>query len=143
MTLKATEGHTRWAIGRDVVGNRDCPHRARWRLVTPWFGVRLHHFVGAGEDPWPHNHPFSFVTIVLRGSYRDIDADGTVDELRAGSIRYRPSWHAHRIEGKGARTLVFSGPERQDWGYFTPEGFVSARKYRALHDYAPCEHAQA
>jgi hypothetical protein len=59
----------RW---RETLGLRDCPMTTRWRVVTPWFSLRLHHLLPDGEDAHPHDHRWAFVTLVLRGGYDDL-----------------------------------------------------------------------
>lgn len=139
LTRSNKDGVILWAIGGPVVvGNPDCPHFRRWRLVTPWFGIRLHHFVGPDGDRPPHDHPFAFVTLVLWGSYRDVSADG-VDRLRAGSVRIRPAEHTHRVETDGAWTLVLSGPMTRPWGFWVDGRFMPHKIYRARYGHAPCD----
>ena len=47
-------------------------HFRRWRfLETPWFGIYLHYIAKADEDKHPHDHPWSFVGIILWGGYEE------------------------------------------------------------------------
>lgn len=63
----------------------DCPYMERWVVgIGPgkfwkrakedgpnaWFAIRLHHFFRSDEDHL-HDHPWWFLTLVLRGSYED------------------------------------------------------------------------
>lgn len=56
----------------EVIGPPECPLMHRWTLASR-FGrkVILHHFLPNATDAVPHDHPASFVTIVLRGGYDD------------------------------------------------------------------------
>jgi hypothetical protein len=48
----------------------------RWRFFsTPWFGVRLHHILRSDADLELHDHPFSFLSIVLAGGYTEFTPD--------------------------------------------------------------------
>lgn len=105
----------------------------RLRIVqTPWFGVMMHDLLGPDKEDL-HDHPWSFVSFILRGSYTE-----RVDRSPgyAGKTRYvrtwnRWSWHkmdanwAHRIEriSPGTRSIIFTGKRKRDWGFWVPAGF--------------------
>ena len=93
----------------------------------------LHRFVG---DDWcldPHDHPKVFWSIGLRGSYveevYEVIPGGCVRGVRLKEqITFRAPWirrfepsHTHRIRASstgGAWTLVFTGPETDEWGFW-------------------------
>lgn len=87
----------------------------------------LHHFRPHSEDEF-HDHPWSFRTFVLWGSYVDesLGWDGLVrDVLRPGSTRRRPALHAHRTSCTGhVWTFVVTGPKERQWCKGTPESWV-------------------
>lgn len=117
---------------RETIGEPDCPLFFRWTLINLGFAkVLWHAWVPGSTDLDPHDHPRSFVTVVLRGGYDDVDADGNVDVMRAPAVRYRPADHAHttRTHDKGAWTLVFMGPVRREWGFIRGGRWWSARSY--------------
>jgi hypothetical protein len=60
------------------------------------------------------------VTLVLRGGYDDVQPDGTIDRVRAPTLRFRRAEHAHitHVGPKGATTLVVMGPLRREWGFW-------------------------
>lgn len=67
----------RW-FPREEIGPPECPILHRWTLIgTRGRGKRslgkllLHHFLPNADDRAVHDHPASFVTFVLRGSYVD------------------------------------------------------------------------
>ncbi len=94
-----------------------------------------------------HDHPSPFWTLVLRGGYDDIElcriCQGTgwlddymrsewrcgrcggkgeivAEQMRPGTLRYRPASHAHRTRTPtGAWTLVLMGRKRQPWGFWS------------------------
>jgi hypothetical protein len=45
------------------------PYLIRWAINTPFGGVKLHHILRSDEDRDCHDHPWSFLSIVLRGGY--------------------------------------------------------------------------
>lgn len=50
----------------------------------------MHHWLGPDDDRAFHDHPWWFLTLVLRGGYADRHPGGE-DRLRAGSVRIRPA----------------------------------------------------
>lgn len=137
--LTSTEGR-RWAFMQrydicDLADPTDLYLR-RWRLVqTPWFGVYLHRIQRPDGDRYLHDHPWSFVSLILWGGYREAyldqaDAAFTPDRprnrwLRAGTMHRmgRGSFHAiRRLLRVPTWTLVLVGPRRHGWGYLTDDG---------------------
>jgi len=109
----------------------------------PRFAARIHHICRSDRDRHPHDHPWSYLTIILRGGYfevRPILKDGLQagEETQwhgPGSILFRPanSWHRLVIPtGKTAWTLFCTGPNAQEWGFLTEIGKVHWRKYLGL-----------
>lgn len=91
----------------------------------PWpFRPVIHHFSGPDLGN-PHDHPWSFTTFILSGSYIEevytIAADGSwskdVVHRSAGSSHRVEATHIHRIielpEG-ACWTMVISGPQERD-----------------------------
>lgn len=125
-------------IKREVIGVPECPLMHRWTLLgePTWPGkwplkVMVHHFLPTQRDRDPHDHPRSFVTLVLLGGYDDIQPTGTVDRVRAPAVRFRPAEHAHiTVAGKrGAWTLVVMGPKRRAWGFFRNGRWWPCKRY--------------
>jgi hypothetical protein len=57
----------------ELIGPAECPILWRRTLLVSRFGkLMLHRFVPGASDRDPHDHPSSFVTIVLRGGYDDV-----------------------------------------------------------------------
>jgi hypothetical protein len=112
---------------------------ARLRIIqTPWFGIYLHDIYEPDAARDPHNHPWSFVSIVLRGSYTELlwpDAEHAWwivrQTHRRWSIHRMSRQSAHRIAyaAPGLKTLILTGPRRSNWGFFTPAGFVPWQQY--------------
>jgi hypothetical protein len=128
---------SRLKIGKPDVGLY--PDRLRI-IATPWFGVYLHHIVRPDADPDPHDHPWPFGSLVLRGWYEEeLHPIPHVFLARREPWRYRRlSWHtmprdqAHRITDispGGVWTLVLVGRRRGTWGFHTPYGFVPWQDY--------------
>jgi hypothetical protein len=124
-------------IEREVIGQESCPLMLRWTFLD-WGFVKamIHYFPAEVSDRDPHDHPRPFVTLVLRGSYRDESWDWrefswdprkkkewknerTVERVRAGAFRFRRAEHLHIVETDevGCWTLVVMGPVVRDWGF--------------------------
>lgn len=121
-----------------------------WLLRTRWFSMRLHHIATADLDRHFHDHPWSFISLVLRGGYREarpatiepcfLDGSTEIERIivtsrRAGSIALRRATDRHRVSGVMPETwtLVILGPKRQWWGFYTPNGKVHWRDYESHH----------
>lgn len=83
------------------LGLPECPYMRRWVIDFKIFAIRVHRWQGSDDARAFHDHPWWFLTLVLRGSYTDVSPDGR-DQLRAGSIRYRPAHHRHNRRHRSA-----------------------------------------
>jgi hypothetical protein len=114
----------------------------------------LHQFLRDDDDRALHDHPSWAVSYMLAGGYIEhtIAAGGihSREWLRAGSIRFLPTRHTHRIEllrhvvingdpfvrktdpTKHCWSLFLFGPTVRDWGFHCPErGWVHWKEFTA------------
>lgn len=56
------------------LGREECPYMRRWVLNLGLFAIRLHHWSGSDDERHLHDHPWPFLTIVLKGGYTDVSA---------------------------------------------------------------------
>lgn len=91
----------------------------RWVLTTPLGTVRLHHLC-APDVALFHDHPWAFLSIVLRGWYAEEFPDGSW--LRRGLLSW--AWRSERVLHRvsavsdgGCWTFVVTGPKRKSWGF--------------------------
>jgi hypothetical protein len=126
------------------------------------FSIRLHHICRPDMDRWPHDHPWAFISIILRGGYvEEICTPEQFDYVSAGEpgrrhniwapyhtrrihrFNFKTNTDLHRIvkffRPQGAWTLVFTGPERRDWGFMTDKGWLSRKEFGlgGSNDYGP------
>jgi len=116
------------------------PFLDRWGIVHERIGgFYLHHIAGPDPGMDLHDHPWSFVSIILRGSYTEQTAEAREACLlaeiaeqwpetserswRRFSIHRMPLTIAHRITAvePGTWTLVLRGPTRRKWGFYLPD----------------------
>jgi hypothetical protein len=125
----------------------------RWWLI-PYsrFGIacRLHHILKSDDDRAFHDHPWPYLTVVLRGGYTEVkpryDRSGFyLGESRRwygpGSVIFRRAKSWHRLEippGASAWTMFISGPKRQSWG-FLPHTTTKIYWREYLNDWASDE----
>jgi hypothetical protein len=112
------------------------------------WAARVHHIATPDLDRHMHDHPWDFVSIVLRGGYKElrplsIDPAFDGDEERSylvdrrpGSIVLRLSTDRHRVVDvlPDTWTLFITGPKRQWWGFHTETGKVHWRDYESVHN---------
>lgn len=101
-------------------------------LDTPWFGIYLHRMVGPDWSPHNHDHPWPFVSFVLRGEYVEM----------AGNVARRVRWFnvkraidQHRIVWirEPTWTLVLRGKRVREWGFWTESGWIQFEEYEARY----------
>lgn len=118
------------------IGGRENPYMIRWFIIprNRWFNVYLHKFCRDDDDRALHDHPWWFVSIMLRGGYAEHHPGiGAMPNIRkAFSVAFRKATDQHRIqlfrdsEGrvKSCWTLVITGRKQRTWGFWCPKGFV-------------------
>lgn len=121
----------RYRLIPDRVTGDDYMHRYYLFLKDrKWFpfNVTLHKIVRS-DDPIMHDHPWPYLTIVLKGGYYEhtpvFDSDGKkfaeCSRWRGpGSIIRRGAKEYHWLEledGKPATTLFFMGRQQREWGF--------------------------
>lgn len=115
----------------------------RWYLIprNPFINVYLHHFLSSDDDRALHDHPWWFVSLILRGGYIEMgeSAEGkmtalcrtAVTDIRSPfwrrCIAFRPATHQHRVvlattdeRDLPCWTLIVTGPRRRLWGFWCP-----------------------
>jgi hypothetical protein len=92
-------------------------------LKTRWFNLYLHQLDAPAWHPVGcHDHPWWFVTVLLKGGYLERHVNGAVVEWNRrypGQILYRSASHAHDVITPYGRSwsLVLTGRKSRDWGF--------------------------
>lgn len=121
-------------IHRTEKGQKPRRYLKRYYIFrSAWFGVFIHQFWSSDPDHY-HDHPWSNVTLVLRGGYYESGPDGITKWRRVGFVRYRPAELFHRItvgpHAAGTPWSMFIHFKRKrDWGFLTHEGWFEAEQY--------------
>ncbi len=109
-------------------------HFVRWQLFAiPFTSIKvyLHLIDKADEDADEHDHPWNFISLILRGGY--VETSGhKITRRTPGSLAYKSAQESHRVITLLGRTysLVVVWGERRPWGYQTPIGWVEQGEYR-------------
>lgn len=123
---------------RKVIGDGPVPLLVRHIVFRlPSLGVYIHKLCRSDHDRALHDHPWPFVSVILRTGYFEVH-DQTIDgkqvtiDHQPGALLLRPAEWRHRViikDGKPAWTLVIVGRRLRKWGFFTPTGWCWWRKY--------------
>lgn len=114
----------------------------RLHLVkTPWFAICLHWLNAPDPEPFLHDHPVTFLSIILRGGYCEERI-----RPRRPLMWIKRRWFNFIRARKDDRhtifhvephtlTLCFMGPKTREWGFNTSCGWMhwkayNDRKYR-------------
>lgn len=142
--MKQVQGRRspRWAVwSKMLIPCKDgSDYLFRVRIIqTPWFGVFLHDIYEDDGDRDCHNHPWSFLSIVLRGEYTERyypepETRPTYYVLKRHtnrSIHKMGRTAAHRIIDASPRlkTLILTGPRQSTWGFFCDGVFIDWQDY--------------
>ena len=97
-------------------------------LKTPWFAICIHWIKKPDPEPFEHDHPVSFLSVILRGRYTE----------KRNNVYKRNKWfnffratdnHTIMDCDPDTMTICFMGPKVRDWGFHTDEGWIYWRDY--------------
>jgi hypothetical protein len=117
-------------ISSDMIAH---DYMRRWRLVTPWGCLRVHHILRSDRDRHFHDHPMDFVSLILRGGYVEYQPNSQARVCRPGDVVVHRAEDLHflKLRGNSAWTVLVTGPFRRTWGFATEDGWVAAGEYEA------------
>lgn len=138
--MKRQYKYTKFALFRyyeilDHANNTDVYLR-RWYLIhTPWFGVYLHNILRPDGDRDMHDHPWPFISIILKGGYVEETVEG-YKGWGVASVHKMPATGAHRIRwiDRNTWSLILVGKRCRQWGFHTPDGWVDYKTYLGLDE---------
>lgn len=143
--MRKYKSGTQWCLWRWTV--TDSEYITRLHLIkTPWWAICLHWINKHDPEPFHHDHPVSFLSLILRGGYTDeVEHEHLHDHcLLQGSavdryfslnnwVHWIPAtkyWrHTIRAVQPGTLTLCFMGRKTREWGFHTSTGWVYWKDY--------------
>lgn len=148
---------TGWLSGGPhfIIGGKANPYVYRWYVVprNPLLNVYLHKFLRDDEDRALHDHPWWFLSLILKGGYQEIvdienaPTPGFTRTITRNplSLAFRPALHRHRVvlhraienhrRMVPAWTVVVTGRKVREWGFWCPKGFVQWQVFTDPGDY--------
>lgn len=115
-----------WGKVKLVISVAGSVYMTRWGVRSPFCGIYLHRFERGDADPYVHDHPWSFVSFVLRGGYTEVVRDNFTHELRERHVkrinvkRRDDAHYVVKLDRTPTWTLVFVGRRRRTWGFWVP-----------------------
>jgi hypothetical protein len=107
-------------------------------LTPKIFGLRLciHRFHRSDNDRHFHDHPWNYISWILRGGYWENQSEGRFWR-KPGEVLSRGKLHQHFVElsrdasGKVVESwsLILFWGKRRIWGFWTETGFVTFDTY--------------
>jgi len=109
----------------------------RWYLIPPSlrlpFCVRIHHIKKADIMRPPHNHPYTFASIVLRGWYSEerihvgdtiVSTDMAHAPFEVYSVEAARYHRIAEVSDGGVWTMIIHPrkPSVYEWGFLLPDG---------------------
>ena len=109
--------------------SEECHYLTRTVLETPWFSIRLHHWLKSDDQRFPHDHPWWFFSLVLWGSYWDL-TEHSATLRKWMTVCYYPHTHKHKVKvSRPCWTLLLTGLVKHRWGFFVDGEFVPKKEY--------------
>lgn len=125
-------------------------------LPESWPGLRVHKILRSDGGRDLHDHPFTFISFILKGGYYEYRDDGSKTWYGPGSVVYRKAETLHRLElpqkfetlklagvdgysftsfvptgeEQPAWTFVLRGPYRRTWGFQVGDNWINYQDYR-------------
>lgn len=130
-------------------------YMTRWRVIsTPWLGLYVHRIDQPDPRPTLHDHPWPFITLILKGAYTEnfgsrARADDTTGPIVLSLPRTWRRWTVHRMRKTDPHTitvvhrsptwtLVLVGRRHPEpsWGYWDENGFTSFDEHHHAAEFA-------
>lgn len=101
-----------------------------WLLQRFDIAIRIHEILRSDRGRDPHDHPWPYLTIILKGYYVEYRFNDECEIKSAkkhgpGSVLFRRAHDLHLLivdPGKTCTTLFIMGPKCQEWGFRKPDG---------------------
>lgn len=124
---------THHEIGRSGAGL----YLTRWDVFGNRFGgggkLFVHLFHRGDAEPYNHDHPWAFWSLILWGGYYEVTPAGRRWYF-PGCLLRRPAEWQHRVEipsGRRCWTLIWTGAKVRSWGFWCAAGWVPWRQHES------------
>lgn len=133
-----------WLSGKPhfIIGDN---YLLRWYVIprNSHLNIYLHKFLHDDEDRALHDHPWWFISIMIKGAYREVLGRNKIVDRCAPSVAFRHAEHRHRVvlfrdrndKKKPCWTIVITGRVVRNWGFHCPQGFVRWQDFTLESDY--------
>lgn len=120
-----------------IIGTVEDPYLHRWYLIprNGFCNLYLHKFLRDDVDTALHDHPWWFISWIIKGYYLEYTpVPGNPHPRRRWSVAYRAGTYRHRValvngfrkDGtygkKPCWTVIMTGRRGRAWGFWCPHG---------------------
>lgn len=115
---------------RKVITREDnSKYMVRYSIFScKWFAIKIHNIL-LSDHVCQHDHPWAFVTFLLKGGYVEHTPKGSKIYGRF-RLLFRPAKYVHRLEiHQPVWSLVITFRKTRVWGFVTPKGWVKWFNY--------------
>lgn len=130
---------------KEPLGKSECPYAHRTYLIFFGYSIRIHKWYRSDDKRYMHNHPWWFITFVIKGSYKDVSLGlfkdiYQNDYLKRFHIRYRKPNHTHYVEipKGGCTTILITGRKNKQWGFWVNKRYLRINRYFKRYGHPPC-----
>lgn len=115
----------------------DSEYITRLHVVkTPWWAICIHWIKKPDPEPWLHDHPVSFLSLILCGGYSEeyiCPTMGIAKGRERNWFNFICATDCHSIMSvkPNTVTLCFMGPKVREWGFHTEHGWIMWKDYYA------------
>jgi len=115
---------------KTIYRSDNIPYLVRYSIFNcRWFAIKIHNILSSDDDCL-HDHPWRFVTFLMKGSYIEHTPDGKSKKYGRFSLLYRNLNYIHRLEiVEPVWTFVVTFKKKKKWGFFTKNGWVEWFKH--------------
>lgn len=130
----------RW---NEEIGKEECPYLYRWVVTLFGYSIRLHHWLASDDQRYSHDHPWNYCAFILAGRYLERSEGKLFVKSRGCFTRYLAE-HRHTVvilEGETCWSLLFTGRQKKDWGFYIPgrNKLLRPLRYFSRYGHHPCE----
>lgn len=137
---KTKKFQVRW---NEPLGRKECPYAYRWVFIFFGYSIRVHRWLRSDDKRYKHNHPWWFITFVIKGEYTDVarlsETIDLYDQVKTFQFRYRKSNHTHYVVPiPNTWTILLTGKPLNKWGFWIRGRYLRPLRYFKRFGNPPC-----